>query len=809
MLEVIEICKEYNDKVAIDSVNLIFPDKGLVIIKGESGCGKTTLLNLLTAHDYPTSGVMEFNGVEINSKNSELYRKTYCSNIYQDYMLIEDMTVGENIELAMQAYGEEYTLDSIKALLNKVGIPDEYIKKQASKLSGGEKQRVSIARAIAKENAMIFADEPTGNLDSQNGEMIMDLLKEISKDRLVVVVSHHEGFNAKYADYTVELVDGVVESCNLPQKIDKEDNIEIKFENKSKLKFRSLVKLAFWGYKKNKAKSIASIFTFVILSILSIVFAALSFGNLNYAYAQSISKCEKKNVFADSAGISDMNPNPQRFMDKLSYGCAEVYHRSIHIYTDDDKEREEEIKFCKKYQIIEKEDVKIPDTNIILHGDRRYIPRIQRGIICNDKVGVDVDVLYGDYPKEFNEIMLPYCYALYMSQVLTDYKTDDVKDLIGKEIIQIKGLVYYSYKICGIFEEGPYFTDFDKPQSAEKVRYYYETNKMAQCVIYSPKVKEYWKNNPDLFMDYSKRLSMRINNEYPEVVLTIYDRLSDYSKQYAPLEKCEVYLDKYVAEHFDIKVGDRLNNVRMLGECHGDINGFVVKDIIDVPQKKDFIILTESDYNMLNGGEIKIESNSFYFNMKNVKNIYGFLNEIRDVGFDEDIWWGDESEGNIDYLYAENINITARFYVDLVYRYKYFVFLPITVLLLIGLAAMGFVSTSYLIASKGDSYNILCSLGFGKKNIALILTVQVFSLILLGCILGIIFGALNCHLFGKIFIKSRLGDVASLATEVLLPMGYIAPIIVVVLSLILGASIVAIKTKSLFSKSIIENKQAE
>lgn len=228
-----------------------------------------------------------------------------------------------------------------------------------------------------------------------------------------------------------------------------------------------------------------------------------------------------------------------------------------------------------------------------------------------------------------------------------------------------------------------------------------------------------------------------------------------------------------------------------------------------MPQKKDFIILTESDYNMLNGGEIKIESNSFYFNMKNVKNIYGFLNEIRDVGFDEDIWWGDESEGNIDYLYAENINITSRFYVDLVYRYKYFVFLPITVLLLIGLAAMGFVSTSYLIASKGDSYNILRSLGFGKKNIALILTVQVFSLILLGCILGIIFGALNCHLFGKIFIKSRLGDVASLATEVLLPMGYIAPIIVVVLSLILGASIVAIKTKSLFSKSIIENKQAE
>ena len=195
-------------------------------------------------------------------------------------------------------------------------------------------------------------------------------------------------------------------------------------ENKSKLKFRSLVKLAFWGYKKNKAKSIASIFTFVILSILSIVFAALSFGNLNYAYAQSINKCEKKNVFAEVSNISNRNPNPQRFMDKLSYGCAEVFG-GIPIYLDE-KEREEETKFCKQYQIIENEGVLIPGTNIITPGDRQYLPDCNYGIIYEDKVGVDVDVLYGDYPKEFNEVMLPYCYALYMSQVLTDYKTDNI-----------------------------------------------------------------------------------------------------------------------------------------------------------------------------------------------------------------------------------------------------------------------------------------------------------------------------------------------------------------------------------------------
>ena len=287
MLKVSEICKEFNDKIALSDIDLTFPDKGLVIIKGESGSGKTTLLNLLTAHDYPTSGTMQFDGVEINRKNSEKYRKAYCSNIYQDYMLIEDMTVGENIELALQAYGARYTSSDVEELLSKVGIPKEYITKQASKLSGGEKQRVSIARAIAKDKAMIFADEPTGNLDSQNGETVMEILKEISKDRLVVVVSHHEEFNVKYADYTVELVDGVVESCDLPQSEEERVAEGVSFKSKSILKFKELIKLSSWGFKKNRAKSVVSIIAFMVFCLLSLTFTVLSFADMNYSYSKT------------------------------------------------------------------------------------------------------------------------------------------------------------------------------------------------------------------------------------------------------------------------------------------------------------------------------------------------------------------------------------------------------------------------------------------------------------------------------------------------------------------------------------------
>ena len=130
MLKVVELKKEYKDKVALGGVSLTLPDKGLVIIKGESGSGKTTLLNMLTALDYPTSGKVLFDGVEITKQNSENFRRKYCGNIYQDYMLIGGLTVGENIELGLQASGEEYSVEDIKELIKKVGITEAYIDKK-------------------------------------------------------------------------------------------------------------------------------------------------------------------------------------------------------------------------------------------------------------------------------------------------------------------------------------------------------------------------------------------------------------------------------------------------------------------------------------------------------------------------------------------------------------------------------------------------------------------------------------------------------------------------------------------------------
>ena len=790
MLRVTGLGKEYEDKVALFDVDLTFPDKGLVIIKGESGSGKTTLLNLLTAHDYPTMGCIEFDGVEINSKNRESYRKEHCSNIYQDYMLIEDMSVGDNIGLALQAYGESNSIDLIKELLRKVGLSEEFLKKQASKLSGGEKQRVSIARAIAKRDSMVFADEPTGNLDSQNGEKIMDLLKDISKDRLVVIVSHNESFNVKYADYTVELVDGVVENCDLPEECRIEHAVS-SFTRKSKLKAKTIIKLTFWGFKKNKAKAVVSIVSFVIFCILTVVFAAVSFSDINLAYSHSLNKCQNKNFIAGilykrNATIEGVN----RFKENLSIGCSEIYMSDYQFYlgkTDED----EEAKYCKKYKY--------------------FIPSVGGELLYNQDIGLDVEVLYGDFPKEFNEVMLPYCYAKYIAQVFIDYKTDDVKNLIGKTIKYGKNQDdTFDFKICGIFEEGPYYTDFESLSHDDIGQYYKDTNKLATCAIFSPEVKEILMNDMlgSNICDVSNNFYVKDRN----VNFYGYDIYRDYAKEYTPLEYGEVYISQNVADIANLKVGDALAYTHYSAfnsEEYKDFDGMTVKGILDLPYDEFFIIFSSQFCydNFLKGVQLE-RLMGFYFNMNGVKNTYELIKEIRIKGNDEQIWWSSDKHDNVDCAYTENINVTIKFYEN-IYGYIYFVFIPLTVISLIGLVSMGFVSASYLIESKGNAYNILRSVGFGKRNIASILAMQIFLLIIVGCVLGIGIGALCCQLFGKMYVKSKLGVAANLTNEVVLPMGYIAPTIVLAVSVLLVAIIVVIKIKSLFGKSIVANKQSE
>ena len=217
MLEVKNLTKIYKPKKgvpvkALNDVSLRFPDTGLVFLLGKSGSGKSTLLNLLGGLDKYDDGEIIIKGVSsktFRQKHFDSYRNTYLGFIFQEYNILDDFTVGANIALALELQGRKATNDEINRILNEVDLSG-YGARRPNELSGGQKQRVAIARALVKNPKIIMADEPTGALDSVTGKQVLDTLKNLSKDKLVIVVSHDRDFATSYADRIIELADGSV-----------------------------------------------------------------------------------------------------------------------------------------------------------------------------------------------------------------------------------------------------------------------------------------------------------------------------------------------------------------------------------------------------------------------------------------------------------------------------------------------------------------------------------------------------------------------------------------------------------------------
>ena len=198
---------------ALKDANLVIEDGKFTAILGKSGSGKSTLMNIIGALDSPTSGTIESNGVVLNdlSKNDlAKYRNKTTGFVFQSFYLEPTFTVLENVAMPLTIAGENKNEREEKAtkIIEELGLSDK-INKKASELSGGQKQRVSIARALVHDPDIVLADEPTGNLDSQNGAEVMALLKKIvEKGKSVILVTHNME-DAKNADNIIEIKDGV------------------------------------------------------------------------------------------------------------------------------------------------------------------------------------------------------------------------------------------------------------------------------------------------------------------------------------------------------------------------------------------------------------------------------------------------------------------------------------------------------------------------------------------------------------------------------------------------------------------------
>jgi len=289
MLELNDIKKDYvsgsTTVSALKGINLRFRDCEFVSILGQSGCGKTTMLNIIGGLDKYTSGDLKINGVSTKNykdRDWDFYRNNSIGFVFQSYNLIPHQTVLSNVELALTLSGVSKAERKKRAIeaLEKVG---QQIHKKPNQMSGGQMQRVAIARALVNNPDILLADEPTGALDTETSIQIMELLKEISKDRLIIMVTHNPELAKDYSTRIVRLLDGVITDDSDPYSLeDMEADIRAKEAAKAKTSEKKI--------KKSGKKQKTSMSFFTALS--------LSFNNLMTKKTRTI-----LTAFAGSIGI--------------------------------------------------------------------------------------------------------------------------------------------------------------------------------------------------------------------------------------------------------------------------------------------------------------------------------------------------------------------------------------------------------------------------------------------------------------------------------------------------------------------------
>ncbi len=258
MLEIHKIRKSYHKEELLKDISLNFSQKEFVYILGPSGSGKTTLLNIIGGLDQADSGELIINGISTKNyrdKDWDNYRNHHIGFIFQNYQLINHLSVYKNIELALIIKGlsKKERKNRVLDIIKKVGL-DKLTFKKPNFLSGGERQRVAIARALVNDPDIILCDEPTGALDSKNSEIIMNLIKEIAKDKLVIMVTHNDYLASKYATRVIHLVDGkVIIDTNTNDEKDKSNEF---IENKNKkMSFLTTLYLSFTNLLTKKGRT--------------------------------------------------------------------------------------------------------------------------------------------------------------------------------------------------------------------------------------------------------------------------------------------------------------------------------------------------------------------------------------------------------------------------------------------------------------------------------------------------------------------------------------------------------------------------
>lgn len=460
-MKIKHLSKTYKTKYevvhALEDVHLCLPEKGMVFIVGVSGSGKTTLMNMLSGVDNPTTGEVIIGDKSLYKEaKKELfgYRNSYVGLIFQDYNLIEDLNVYDNIKLPLD-FINQTNYEIIDEVIKKVDIEDIKHSK-VNEISSGQMQRVAIARALVKNSGMILADEPTGNLDSKNEKIVFDLLKEISKDRLVVVITHDEDSAKLYSDRIIEIEDGKILNDSKPIT---ESNEATPTFIAPVITFREQIKLTLGFIRNNLARSLS-----VALVLLLVPFiGAIMSGYVFFDIAKSYGDFQEE---YDSEYLSFSKKNG----DYLLYYTDEEYIDRMLHYEDS--------------KLINHFDVFI-NINPSKHATTYfYQEEIKNLLIYNDTF-----VVNGSLPVNNTEILI------------SDYVLASIKYYQGLEAITQLKIDGVLYKIVGVVVTG-YEKFLNADFKNDYVRMAFEENLAVYNAVYTTELGyQYMRNQMTSFKE--------------------------------------------------------------------------------------------------------------------------------------------------------------------------------------------------------------------------------------------------------------------------------------------------------------------
>lgn len=641
--------KKCENTKALNNVSLKFGNKGLIFILGRSGSGKTTFLNIIGGLDKYDSGEIIFNDKSFNkfkSKDYDFFRNTNVGFVFQDFNLFEEYNVYQNIELAVNLQKSKIKKDRIDILLKNIGL-ESFGKRKINELSGGQKQRVAIARAIVKKPSIILADEPTGSLDFETGNQILELLKKISKEKLVIVVSHDIEAAKKYADRIIEMKDGTI--INDIGNNSSENDDDVYSCKKSKLPFISTLKFALANLKVNKIRLAFSI----ILTGIALTFFGmskiLSEYNIPYSHAETMKKenntliAINKNVqkadgaYAARSGVylpfleDDIN-KVEFMLKKDTYKMYNLFEGGSSVNFDIPRKIDSNTPIYYNYlfsqinfvELSEFDDFEEFNVNIIGNFPEKYDEIVIHKYLADYIIYNGIYLYTKDNKKE---IYYPKSYE----EIIADAK--EIK--LGSTKVKIVGIVDDDLSTYDSLKSSTYNTDNANIQNLSEifVTTYGEINKIifvkegfkdnvvlnkndimdnnyfqfsinigdvgfpinSDCKLLDEKIKVY-NGTKDIDLDSLNKDEIVINEEYLDMLTN-----------YALSEELSKYINLKIQEQEDAikEQNEMIDKVDEILEENpdADISEYVIKDVI---------IKTEEDY-----------KNDYIYNYLNENNIIG------------------------------------------------------------------------------------------------------------------------------------------------------------------------------------------